>query len=142
MKLRTPEPEGFAEFWTVWRPIARHTDGRGLARETYRKHILAGAMPQDIVDGARWFIRSMKERDREYVPLSSTWLNRQSYEDGCEQERAYQQRLAESQEKRIAPPPASREAEPLPADTRTREERAKAHQAILERYGYAQGTQH
>lgn len=93
-KVRTPEPELFPEFWAVWLPIARHTDGRGLARETFRKHILNGAEPQDIVDGAKWFARSLTDRDRPYVPMSATWLNRCSYEDLCHKERAYQARLA------------------------------------------------
>lgn len=94
-KVRIPEPEGFAEFWSIWLPHARHTDGRGLARETFRRHLLNGAMPDDIIDGARWFIRSMTDRDRQYVPLSSTWINREAYIDLCEKERAYQARLNE-----------------------------------------------
>lgn len=92
-KVRIPEPEGFAEFWSIWLPHARHTDGRGLARETFRRHLLNGAMPEDIIDGARWFLRSMTDRDRQYVPLASTWLNREAYIDLCEKERAYQDRL-------------------------------------------------
>ncbi len=95
-KVRTPEPLGFNEFWQEWRKIARHTDGRGLARETFRKHILNGAEPQDIIDGCRWFIRNLSERDKEYVPLSSTWLNRGSFEDACEKERAFQARQSEA----------------------------------------------
>lgn len=92
-KDETPE---FVEFWeTCWKPHARHTDGRGLARETFAKHVKKGADPQDIIDGARYFFRSMKERDKEYVPLSSTWMNRSSYEDLAEQERAYQRRVAD-----------------------------------------------
>ncbi len=93
-KVRTSEPAGFDLFWQQWRKIARHTDGRGLARETYRKHILNGVEPQDIIDGAAWFIRNLTERDKEYVPLSSTWLNRGSFEDSCEKERAFQAQLA------------------------------------------------
>lgn len=89
------EPEGFADFWAVWRPHARHTDGRGLAREAFAKHLKAGACPQDIIDGARYFFRTMKERDREFVPLSATWLNRGAYEDMAEAERAIQQRVEE-----------------------------------------------
>lgn len=94
-KVRIPEPEGFSEFWSIWLPHARHTDGRGLARETFRRHLLNGAMPEDIIDGARWFLRSMTDRDRQYVPLASTWLNREAYIDLCEKERAYQARLNE-----------------------------------------------
>jgi hypothetical protein len=93
-KVRIPEPEGFEDFWNCWRPHARHTDGRGLARETFRKHVLNGALPQDIIDGAKWFIRNLSARDREYVPLSSTWLNRETWADLCERERAFQERQA------------------------------------------------
>ena len=46
-KVKTPEPEGFAEFWEdIWFDYRRNTDGRGAARETYRKHVLAGADPR------------------------------------------------------------------------------------------------
>lgn len=92
-KVRLPEPEGFSSFWEIWKPYARHTDGRGLARETFRKHVLNGAMPQDIIDGAKWFVRNLSARDREYVPLSATWLNRETWADLCEKERAYQASL-------------------------------------------------
>lgn len=81
------EPEGFAEFWELWRPHKRKNDGRGLARETFAKHVRAGVDPEDIILGAAWFLRTMKERDREYIPLSSTWMNRGLYEDDCVFER-------------------------------------------------------
>lgn len=96
-KVRITEPEGFSDFWADWRPVARPTDGRGLARETFRKHVLNGVEPQDIIDGARWFIRNLTERDRPYVPLSSTWLNRESYLDLCDRERAFQARQSQQQ---------------------------------------------
>ena len=89
------EPEGFADFWAIWRIHARHTDGRGLAREAYAKHLKAGAVPQDIIDGARYFFRTMKDKDRDYVPLSATWLNRGAYEDMAEAERAIQVRTVQ-----------------------------------------------
>lgn len=93
------EPTLFPEFWAIWKPHARHTDGRGLARDAFRKHVLAGVDPQDIVDGAACFFRTMKERDREFVPLSATWINRTSYEDLAEQEREYQARLSQAKER-------------------------------------------
>lgn len=99
-KEKRNEPEGFAEFWAIWRKYARHTDGRGLAREAFTKHVRAGADPQDIIEGAVCFFRTMKDRDREYVPLSATWLNREAYTDLAEQEREYQQRIAEAQQRR------------------------------------------
>lgn len=81
------EPEGFPDFWALWSPHKRKTDGRKLARETFAKHVRAGADPEDIIYGAAWFLRTMKERDREFIPLSSTWMNRGSYEDDCILER-------------------------------------------------------
>jgi hypothetical protein len=121
------EPDGFANVWAIWRPHMRKNDGRGLARETYAKHLAKGAEPQDIEDGVRWYLASLKERDREYIPMFSTWINRGAYEDGAvnwremqekqqafafkaEAERLqYQERLdriaAERAARRISPPP-------------------------------------
>jgi hypothetical protein len=96
------EPDGFAEFWSIWRPHKRHTDGRGEASDTFAKHLKRGLEPQDIVDGARWFIRGIKERDRDYIPLASTWLNRRDYLDGCELERAFQAKEAAREEQASA----------------------------------------
>lgn len=96
----TPE---FREFWTLWQPKARHTDGRGLARDTFFSHVADGADPRDIVDGARWFLRGIK--DRQFIPLSATWLNRQAYEDLAEKEREFQARLDQSAAGRVAPAP-------------------------------------
>lgn len=95
MKIKEQEPEGFPEFWSAWRPFMRKNDGRGEARTTYRKHILAGAEPADIIDGAKAYLRSLTERDKPYIPLAATWLNRCAYEDWAEQERDYRKRLAE-----------------------------------------------
>ena len=90
----TPE---FVEFWEdVWRSHARHTDGRGDARDAFFDHVRAGAAPMDIVDGAKCFIRTMREKDRDFIPLVATWLNRGAYEDLAEQERTYQQRVTEA----------------------------------------------
>ncbi|MNE13585.1 hypothetical protein D3C80_1064250 [compost metagenome] len=85
----TPE---FIQFWEAWRPYARDTDGRGAARDAFLTHVNAGADPMDIVDGARFFLRSIK--DKQFVPLVQTWLNRRAFEDMAEQERAYQRRVA------------------------------------------------
>ena len=100
-KVKTAEPEGFPEFWQVWSPHRRHTDGRGDARNTYRKHILMGALPEDIIDGAKGFFRFMAEKDKPYVPLAASWLNKEAYSDWCEQERAYHRRLAEREQTNV-----------------------------------------
>jgi hypothetical protein len=88
----TPE---FVEFWKTWLPRARDTDGRGLARDTFLEHVQNGADAQDMVDGAKWLIRNFK--DFQYLPLSSTWLNRKAYEDYAEHYRAYEARRQERQ---------------------------------------------
>lgn len=90
----TPE---FTEFWDAWRPFARDTDGRGAARDAFFAHVRDGSDPADIVDGAKFFLRSMK--DKQFVPLVQTWLNRRAFEDMAEQERAYQERKAQREEK-------------------------------------------
>jgi len=89
------EPEGFEAFWTLWRPHQRGTDGRGKARPTYLKLMLQGALPDDIIDGAKWYLRNLKERDREFIPLASSWLNSERWKDDCLLERAYVAREAE-----------------------------------------------
>lgn len=98
MKAPNQEPTGFSEFWAVWRPMMRRSDGRGDARETYRKHILKGAEPADMIDGAKAFLRDIPEKDRPYIPLAASWLNKEAYLDWCEKERAYQAKLAERAE--------------------------------------------
>lgn len=95
-KFIEAEPQGFSDFWAIWRPVMRNTDGKGLAREAYRKQLLRGTMPEDIIDGASWFIRNLTEKTRDYVPLSATWLNRETFDGLCDKERAYQAHLAAS----------------------------------------------
>lgn len=96
MRKKAEESDEFRIFWEeIWRPHARHTDGRGLARDAFHRHVSSGADPRDIVDGARGFFRFMPERDRPYVPLVATWLNREAYTDWAERERAYQRQLQE-----------------------------------------------
>lgn len=94
MTKKQAEPEGFSEFWSIWLPIKRRNDGRGDARDGFAKKLAAGADPQDIIDGARWYVRSLPT-GYEYVPLAKTWINREVWADDCDKERDYQRRLAE-----------------------------------------------
>jgi hypothetical protein len=89
------EPEGFPELWLLWRDHARKSDGRGKARPTYAKWLQAGADPADIMDGARWHLRSMKPEERPYIQLLSVYLNSERWADECEKERAFQARQHE-----------------------------------------------
>lgn len=94
----TPE---FVEFWDAWRPKARKNDGRGDARDTFFKHVVEfGAEPADIVDGAKYFLRSLSGRDLDFIPLAASWINRRAYEDMAEAERAYQQRALDRQQQK------------------------------------------
>jgi hypothetical protein len=69
-------------------------DGRGAARDEFFRHVEErGAEPQDIVDGAAWFIRAGGQG--EFKCHAQTWLNRCAYEDGAEKERQYQAKLAD-----------------------------------------------
>lgn len=95
-KFIEASPEGFETFWAIWRTVMRNTDGKGLAREAYRKQLLRGTMPEDIIDGASWFVRNLTEKTRDYVPLSATWINRETFDGLCEKERDYQSRLAQA----------------------------------------------
>jgi len=107
MKTRENDPEGFDLFWSYWRPHMRRTDGRKDARDAYRKHILSGASPEDILDGAKAFLRDMPERDKPYIPLAASWLNKESYLDWADKEREYQARLAARAENVVQMKPLS-----------------------------------
>lgn len=134
MKAREQEPEGFSAFWTEWRPYMRHTDGRGDARDRYRKELLRGADPLDILDGAKGYLRhltSLPKEKQDFIPLAATWLHKQSYADWCDRERAYQARLAEAQARRATPAPRPA-PEPVVAET---EDRAAIVRRVYERQG-------
>lgn len=102
MAEETPE---FKAFWEIWRQFMNINDGRGSARDEFFRQVeIYGADPQDLVDGARWFIRGGGNQGLDWKgnPIrkhASSWLATRAYEDGCEQERAYQQRMAEREAK-------------------------------------------
>jgi len=130
MKIKQAEPEGFPEFWATWLPHARHTDGRGDARNAYRKHLLLGASPQDLIDGAKGFFFFMPEKDKPYVPLAASWLNKEAYPDWAVKWRQFQARLAEREAKRTAPPP-----KPIIQPEQAREDREAIARRVYERLG-------
>lgn len=116
----------FVQFWDMWRPYARKTDGRGDARDTFLKYVRAGADPLDIVDGARWFLRTLSDADRAYIPLAASWIGKRAFEDMCELERRYQQ-------SRTTPKPQEPESETNVVQIdpdRRREMAARARQLI------------
>jgi len=98
---KADESPEFREFWEIWRPYMNVNDGRGAARNEFVKHVEEfGANPRDMIDGARWFIRQGGNQgtDQNGKPIrihANRWLFKMAYEDGCEQERAYQLRRAE-----------------------------------------------
>lgn len=115
---KADETPDFIAFWDAWRPFMRQTDGRGDARDTFFKHVWAGVDPRDIVDGAKCFLRTLKER--EYIPLAASWINKRAYEDLALQERAYQARYTSHQSNVVSMAPADRlrAHEPINAERR------------------------
>jgi hypothetical protein len=86
----TPE---FIEFWDAWRPNMNRNDGRGAARDEFIRHVEDyGADPQDIADGAKWFIHN-GGNSGEFRVHAQTWLNRRAYEDGAELWRRHVERM-------------------------------------------------
>jgi hypothetical protein len=112
MKL-APEPDGFSNWWAFWRPHMRHTDGKSDARAAYTKALLRGAMPEDLMDGAQGYIRFMAEKDKPYIQLSQTWLNKDRWEDWIDKEREHQANLARLADRTNI---VSIKAAPLPAN--------------------------
>jgi len=87
------EPEGFMDFWALWKDYQRSTDGRAKARPAYQQMIEAGASPDDIIAGARWYLRNLKPEERPYIPLASSWLRSERWADDCEKEYQFQARF-------------------------------------------------
>ena len=96
------EPEGFEALWTLWRKYARKTDGRGKARPTYIKWLQEGADPADMIDGAKYHLRTMVEKDKPYINLLSVYLNSERWVDECQEEREFQARMAERENKVVS----------------------------------------
>ena len=90
--MRQVDPS-FDTFWSLWRKHMRKTDGRGKARPAYQQMLDMGADPQDIIDGAAWYLRNMTERDAPYIPLASSWLRSERWADDCLLEREFNQRM-------------------------------------------------
>lgn len=130
MKVKTAEMPGFAEFWSLWLPYSRESDGRGKARQEYEKRLKAGASVDDILDGTRFHLRNLK--DREFIQLASSFLHGERWADLAPRERDYQRRMAErTQQPKAAPPAAS---EPVVAQM-TQEEREASARRVYEKLG-------
>lgn len=95
LTTKADETADFVSFWEAWRKYARKNDGRGEARDTFVKHVKAGADGADIADGAMWFLRTLSTEEKQYIPLASTWINRRAFEDMAELERAHRKRVLE-----------------------------------------------
>lgn len=94
-RTKAEETPEFVAFWEVWKPVMNRNDGRGDARDEFFRHVEEmGVDPQDIVDGARWFVRN-GGNSTDWKLHAQTWLNKRAYEDGAESERAYQAKLAQ-----------------------------------------------
>ncbi len=131
MKIKTEDPS-FEALWRLWRPL-RPQDRRQRqgASNLLQKWIADGADPADIFDGATYHLRTMAEKDKPYINLLSVYLNSERWVDECEQERAYQARLAEIQARSATPAPKPIE-QPVQAP---HEDRAATAKRVFEKYG-------
>lgn len=139
MKHVEQEPAGFVDLWKLWLPHSRHTDGRGKARPHYRKWILNGAAPEDIIDGARWHLRMLK--DPAFIELLSSYLNSEKWADDCEQERKFQRAQQEREERRSKPVPNNVQFEPHRPVRPPEAERARHAADLLARLGLKQAAE-
>lgn len=111
MKNESPE---FIEFWNIWRPHRRHTDGRGKARKAFEQMIAAGHDPAEIIEGADWYLnnaakgkceatnaslreKGRKELDMAYIQLAASWLRSEAWEDWLDTKADHFVRVAEKE---------------------------------------------
>lgn len=99
---KTDETPLFIELWeTVWPAVRSQYDGRAFAREAYFRHVWWNdADEQDIVDAARFYVRTATTSNDNRRLLFSNWMDRGAYEDLAVQERDFQRRLTEIRERR------------------------------------------
>jgi len=87
------EPEGFLDFWSLWKDHQRASDGRAKARPAYQQMLDAGANPNDIIAGARWYLRNLKPEERPYIPLAASWLRSERWADDAPKQQAFEARF-------------------------------------------------
>ncbi len=90
---KADETSEFQELWDViWPAFKSPHDARALAREAFFRHVWwKDADPKDIVDAARYYVRTNKVGECKL--LLSNWLDRGFYEDLAALERSYQLRI-------------------------------------------------
>lgn len=89
---KADETTEFKELWDkIWPAFKSPHDARALARDAFFRHVWwKDADPKDIVDAARYYVRTNKAGECRL--LLSNWLDRGFYEDLAALERAYQLR--------------------------------------------------
>lgn len=83
---RTSEPEGFAEFWSLY-PKRIGENPRKPALEKFGSAIKAGAASADIIEGLRRFVAACKKDNRigtRFVPMAQTWLHQARWQEFME----------------------------------------------------------
>jgi hypothetical protein len=106
------EPEGFAEFWDIWRPYRRQTDGRQDAARRFGLCVLEGADPQEIIEGARFYIDGIKDdpEKRRFNPLAASWLSKGAWRDALDDKRDADERKTKAIELAMQTPVEHRSA--------------------------------
>lgn len=82
---RTKLDEGFQDFWKVY-PKRKGANPRKTALDAYRAKVKAGAIPSDILAGARRCAE--KDADKigtEYIPQAVKWLRDERWRDYLEE---------------------------------------------------------
>ena len=94
------ETDAFREFWSAWKPHMNPNDGRGEARDVFFEEVECfGANPEDIVDGAHWYLHRGGNKGvgfdgRPIKSLAASWIRKRQYEDGADDWRKLQASIA------------------------------------------------
>ncbi len=75
--------ELFERFWSVI-PKRNHPHPKELSRKSFFKAVSNGAKPEEIIDAAYQWRRTVEEMGKigtEFVPMASTWLNQARFKD-------------------------------------------------------------
>jgi hypothetical protein len=69
--------EAFRLWWDWW----PRKDGRKEAKAAYEAAVAAGATTREIEMGMLVQLHELKQREKRYIPLAATWLNRKGWLD-------------------------------------------------------------
>jgi hypothetical protein len=68
----------FNDFWNIY----PRKQGKGKAKEAFMKAIKNGASVLAVLEGARRYAADPNLPDPQFIPMPTTWLNQERWEDG------------------------------------------------------------